>query len=294
MIPSELLKEIKYLELKAGFIANDVLAGEYLSAFKGQGMEFSEVREYMFGDDVQNIDWNITAKMNYPHVKIFQEERELTLMLIIDGSASQQFGSIAKAKQRVTAELAAILAFLAIRNNDKVGLLIFSDRIDSYIPPQKGRGHVWHIIQSILTPPKIVDGNTDLQLALEFLLTVSKRQQMCFLLSDFVDVDLTTKPLAIVARRHDLICVQVQDERERQLPVCGLLDLVDSESGQVVTVDTNNRRFHQQLQRRLANRQQQLEKICRKQRIDNFRIDTDRSVTRPLVNFLHRRSRYRR
>lgn len=294
MIPSELLKEIKYLELKAGFIANEVLAGEYLSAFKGQGMEFSEVREYMFGDDVQNIDWNITAKMNYPHVKIFQEERELTLMLMIDGSASQQFGSVAKVKQRVTAELAAILAFLAIRNNDKVGLLIFSDGIDHYIPPQKGRGHVWHIIQTILSPAKIRGRNTKLPLALEFLLTVSKRQQMCFLLSDFVDVDLTTKALAIVARRHDLICVQVQDQRERQLPACGLLDLVDSESGQVVTVDTSNRQFRQQLQQRIVGHQRQLEKIWRQQGIDNFQIDTASSITRPLVNFLHRRSRYRR
>lgn len=294
MIPNELLKEIKYLELKAGFIANEVLAGEYLSAFKGQGMEFSEVREYMFGDDVQNIDWNITAKMNYPHVKIFQEERELTLMLMIDGSASQQFGSIAKVKQRVTAELAAVLAFLAIRNNDKVGLLIFSKNIDHYIPPQKGRGHVWHIIQSILTPRQVVAGNTDLPQALEFLLTVSKRQQMCFLLSDFVDVDLTTKTLAIVARRHDFICVQVQDQRERQLPACGLLDLVDSESGQVVTVDTSNQRFRQRLHQQIVDRQRYLEKIWRKQRIDNFRIDTDSSVTRPLVNFLHRRSRHRR
>ena len=292
MIPAQLLQEIRRLELKASYIANDVLAGEYLSAFKGQGMEFDEIRAYTYGDDVRDIDWNVTARMHYPHVKVFREERELTLMLLIDVSASQQFGTEKKLKDERTAELAAVLAFLAIRNNDKVGLIVFSDRVERYIPPQKGRAHVWHIIQTILTPQQF-HPRTDLQVALEFLLKITKRKAMCFLLSDFI-CDEMPKSLVLAAKRHDLIAVQSQDQREWQLPACGLLDFIDNESGEVVTLDTSSRRLRQEFQRRYTDRQKRLEKFLHKNSVDFFNISTSNSVARPLMQFFHRRTTKRR
>ena len=291
MIPAQLLREIKHLELKAGFIANEILGGEYLSAFKGQGMEFDEIRTYVFGDDIRNIDWNVTARMNYPHIKIFREERELTLMLMIDVSASQWFGSGSKLKKECAAELAAVLAFLAIRNNDKVGLTVFSDRIEQYIPPEKGRGHVWHIIQSILTPQEF-NPRTDFKVALDFLLKVTKRKNMCFLLSDFI-IPKFPRSLAIAAKRHDLIAVQVRDMREEQLTPCGLLDFVDSESGQTITIDTSNKKIRAALQKINKDNQEKLKAVWQKNKIDTFSIDTRSSVARPLMHFFQRRVKKR-
>lgn len=292
MLTPQLLKEIKHIELKAGFIANEVLGGEYLSAFKGQGMEFDTLRAYQFGDDVRNIDWNVTARMNYPHVKIMREEREMTLMLLIDVSASQLFGSTAALKQETAAELAAVLAFLAIRNNDRVGLILFSDRIEQYIPAAKGRSHVWHIIKSILTP-KQFHPHTDLQQALAFLMKVTHKKHMCFLISDFI-VPTLPKILANTARRHDLIAVQVQDQHETQLPSCGLLDFIDSETNTHITIDTHNSQTRQALQQAQRQHRQQLQKILRKNNIDTFTITTTCSTARPLMTFLHQRTLIRK
>lgn len=292
MLTPQLLKEIKHIELKAGFIANEVLGGEYLSAFKGQGMEFDTLRAYQFGDDVRNIDWNVTARMNYPYVKIMREEREMTLILLIDVSASQHFGSTASSKQESAAELAAVLAFLAIRNNDRVGLILFSDRIEQYIPAAKGRSHVWHIIKSILTPKQFNSG-TDFNRALDFLMQVTHKKHMCFLISDFITPELP-KTLANVARRHDLIAVQVQDERESCLSASGLLDFIDSESGASITIDTSNPRTRAALQRAQQRRQLSLQKLLRKNNIDSFIITTASSTAQPLMTFLHQRPRHRR
>ena len=288
MLTPQLLKEIKHIELKAGFIANEVLGGEYLSAFKGQGMEFDTLRAYQFGDDMRNIDWNVTARMNYPHVKIMREEREMTLILLIDVSASQHFGSTAASKQESAAELAAVLAFLAIRNNDRVGLILFSDRIEQYIPAAKGRSHVWHIIKSILTPRQFNSG-TDFKQVLDFLMKVTHKKHMCFLISDFITPKLP-KILANVARRHDLIAVQVQDERETQLSASGLLDFIDSESGASITIDTSNPSTRAALQQAEQKRQHQLQKLLRKNRVDSFIITTASSTARPLMTFLHQRT----
>ena len=288
MIPKHLLQEIRHLELKASYIANDVLAGEYLSAFKGQGMEFDEIRPYTYGDDIRNIDWNVTARMHYPHIKIFREERELTLMLVIDISASQRFGSQAKLKSERTAELAAVLAFLATRNNDKVGLLLFSSDVQQYIPPKKGRAHIWQIIKTILAPQESHQG-TDINAALEYLLRVTKRKTMCFLISDFV-IATPPKSLALCAKRHDLIAVQVQDQREYSLPKCGLLDFVDSESSEIITVNTSDTKMRQAFTVYQQSRQDNLRKHFRRYGIDSFTINTHTSVSRPLVEFLHLRT----
>ena len=290
MLTPQLLKEIKHIELKAGFIANEVLGGEYLSAFKGQGMEFDTLRAYQFGDDVRNIDWNVTARMHYPYIKVMREEREMTLILLIDVSASQNFGSLASSKQETAAELAAVLAFLAIRNNDRVGLMLFSDRIEHYIPAAKGRSHVWHIIKSVLTPRQFNAG-TDLQQALDFLMKVTHKKHMCFLISDFLAP--LPKTLANVARRHDLIAVQVKDAREARLSASGLLDFIDSESGACVTLDTSNKRTQAALQQAEARRQGQWQQQLRKHRIDNFTISTASSTARPLMAFLQQRTLHR-
>ena len=291
MLTPQLLKEIKHIELRAGFIANEVLGGEYLSAFKGQGMEFDTLRTYQFGDDVRNIDWNVTARMNYPHVKVMREEREMTLMLLIDVSASQHFGSLAAFKQERAAELAAVLAFLAIRNNDRVGLILFSDRIEQYIPAAKGRSHVWNIIKSVLTP-KQFQPHTDFKQALDFLMKVTHKKHMCFLISDFITPALPAA-LAHVARRHDLIAVQVRDQRESQLPASGLLDFIDSESGVCITLDTSNPRTRAALLQADRQRQQQLQQLLQRNSIDSFTITTDSSTARPLMTFLRQRTHSR-
>lgn len=291
MLTPQLLKEIKHIELKAGFIANEVLGGEYLSAFKGQGMEFDTLRAYQFGDDVRNIDWNVTARMNYPYIKVMREEREMTLMLLIDVSASQHFGSTAASKQETAAELAAVLAFLATRNNDRVGLILFSDRIEQYIPAAKGRSHVWHIIKSILTPRQFNAG-TDIKQALDFLMKVTHKKHMCFLISDFIAQ--LPKALANVARRHDLIAVQVKDARETQLSASGLIDFIDSESGASITLDTSNKQTQAALQQAERQRQQQLQQQLHKNSIDSFIISTASSTARPLMTFLHQRTLLRK
>lgn len=230
MLRPEVLKKIKKIQLRAGHLASDALAGEYHSAFKGLGMEFDEVREYQPGDDVRNIDWNVTARTGVPHIKTFKEEREMTVILMVDCSSSLLFGTTGRMHSELAAEFAAIVAFIAIKNNDKVGLLIFSDHVESFIPPKKGRAHVWNIIRSVMTHEKKGTG-TNISGALEYLLKITKRRSMAFLISDFIDEGYASN-LKLTARRHDLICAHFQDSISLDRLPSGFVDLQDLESQQ--------------------------------------------------------------
>ena len=238
-LSQELFQKIKAIQIRTQRIVSEVFAGEYESAFKGQGMEFEEVREYQPGDDIRHIDWNVTARMSAPFVKVHREERELTVMLVVDVSSSGAFGSGTKLKNEVSAEVAALLAYTAIRSNDRVGLIIFSDRIEHYIPPKKGRAHVWRVIRDILSfrPQR---RSTDLAGALEYLTKVTRRRAVVFVISDFLDDDFADR-LRVVARRHDVTAISVGDRREAKLPRIGILELEDAETGETILVDTYDR-----------------------------------------------------
>ena len=239
MLPPELFQKIKAIQIRTQRTVNDVFAGEYESAFKGRGMEFEEVREYQPGDDIRHIDWNVTARMGSPFVKVHREERQLTVMLLVDVSSSGAFGSGLKQKNEVAAEVAALLAYTAIKSNDRVGLIIFSDRIEHYIPAKKGRAHVWRVIRDILTF-RVPHRRTDLGNALDYLSKVLPRRAVVFLISDFLDEGFHER-LRIAARRHDLTAISVSDQREMELPPIGLLELEDAETGRTLVVDTYDR-----------------------------------------------------
>ena len=241
MLTKELLKQVKQIEIRTRGLVNEVFSGEYHSVFKGRGMEFSEVREYQIGDDIRSIDWNVSARFGHPFVKIFEEERELTVMLIVDMSGSLVFGSIDKTKQQIAAELSAILAFSALKNNDKVGLILFTDRIEKFISPKKGKTHVLRIIREVLSfEPQ---GNkTDLRGALEYFNHTIKKKAIAFVISDFFDTGYD-KILRIVGKKHDLIGVVLSDAREKEISNLGLIKFRDAETGQTRYVDTNNKDF---------------------------------------------------
>jgi len=240
MLTKELLKQVRQIEIRTKGLVNQVFSGEYHSVFKGRGMEFSEVREYQFGDDIRNIDWNVTARFGHPFIKVFEEERELTVMLMVDISGSLMFGSVSKTKQRVAAELTAILAFSALKNNDKVGLILFTDKIEKFVPPRKGNKHVLRIIREVLSFQP--EGNaTDIGSALEYMNGAIKKRSIVFLLSDFMD-DGYEKILRIVGKKHDLIGVVLDDRRETEIPKMGLIKLTDAETNQERWVDTSNRK----------------------------------------------------
>src|SRR6056297_2958997 len=243
MIPKEVLKKVRLIELQTRQLVDDVFSGEYHSVFKGQGMEFAEVREYVFGDDVRNIDWNVTARNNRPYVKVYEEERELNVMLAVDASGSGQFGSNQKYKSEIAAEISALLAFSAIRNNDKVGLLIFTDKIEKFIPPQKGRSHVLRVIREILyfTPQS---KQTNINTGIEHLLNGLKRHSIVFLLSDFEDQGYF-QSLKILNKKHDAIAIHTVDEREKNIPDLGLVTFQDPETGEKITVNTSDKNSKQ-------------------------------------------------
>ena len=291
MLSPELIKQIRQIELKAGYLATDALAGEYTSAFKGTGIEFEKVREYIPGDEVRTIDWNVTARMNAPFVKVYQEERELTLMLAVDVSASQYFGTDGRFKNEVAAELGAVLAFLATKNNDKVGLVVFSDHVETYVPPKKGRGHVWQIIRTLLSHRSTGHG-TDLDGVCQFLSRSLKRKSMCFLISDFQDVG-TPKSLQVLARKHDLTCVQTFDQAEREMERCGLLNVVDAETGEELFIDTSDAAVRQQFLAESAGADQQLIRTWQRLGIDGFSLPSTGSLVDPLMRYLRKRERRR-
>jgi uncharacterized protein (DUF58 family) len=284
MISTELFKKIKTIQIRTNHLVNDVMAGEYASAFKGRGMEFEEVREYQIGDDVRNIDWNVTARMhNIPYVKEYREERELTVMLLVDVSSSGQFGSRNKLKNEVAAEVTSILAYTAIKSNDKVGLIVFSDKIEQYIPPKKGRAHIWRVIRSILSfKPEGI--RTDISAPLEFLTKVARRRTVSFLISDFIAGDFK-KPLQMAKKKHDIIAVSIVDPRELELPRIGFVELEDAETGEVILIDTYDTSitngFKLINQKQLAER----ERFFRSMKVDHILIRTDRSYIDPIMRF---------
>jgi uncharacterized protein (DUF58 family) len=289
VISRELVKKLKKIEIYTSRLANDQLAGSYHSVFKGRGMAFSEVRQYQPGDDVRFIDWNVSARMNDTYVKVFTEEREMTVMLLVDLSASERFGSVDKPKIETVAEVAALLAFSAIKNNDRVGLILFTDQIERFVPPKKGRSHVMRVVTEILNADPQSDG-TDLGVALDLLGGIGKRRTVAFLISDFI-AEQYEKPLRVVSAKHDLIPIQVVDPREDELPDVGLALVEDLESGELVEVDTSNldvrARYAREAQRQRANR----EHLFRRLQLDHCTISTDRDFVKPLTELFRLRQR---
>lgn len=287
MIPKEILKEVKHIEIKATRLVNDLFGGEYESVFKGRGMEFSEVREYVPGDDIRTIDWNVTARSQHPFVKKYIEERELTVFFIVDGSASLQFGSKSKLKSKVAAELAGLLAFSAIKNNDKVGLLIHTDHVEKFLPARKGRSNVLRVVREILYYQPQAK-KTNLKSALEHLSRILTRSAVVFVISDFLDTGFE-KALKILHQKHDLIAIQITDEREHKLPNCGWMELQDAESGEITLVNTANKRFRDDYQKTAQKKQDQLDFLFKLSGIDSIKIMAGQSYVHPLIKFFRMR-----
>lgn len=289
MISRELVKKLKKIEIHTSRLANDQLAGSYHSVFKGRGMAFSEVRQYQPGDDVRFIDWNVSARMNDTYVKVFTEEREMTVMLLVDLSASERFGSVAKPKIETVAEVAALLAFSAIKNNDRVGLILFTDRIERFVPPKKGRSHVMRVVTEILNAAPEGRG-TDLAVALDLLGGIGKRRTVAFLISDFIAGEYE-KPLKVVAAKHDLIPIQVVDPREDDLPDVGLALVEDLETGEIVEVDTSNLDVRAQYAREAQKQRASREHLFKRLQLDHVTVSTDRDYVRPLTELFRLRQR---
>ncbi|MBP3511992.1 MAG: DUF58 domain-containing protein [Prevotella sp.] len=284
----ELIAKVRKIEIKTRRLSSNIFAGQYHSAFKGRGMAFSEVREYQFGDDVRDIDWNVTARFNRPYVKVFEEERELTVMLVVDVSGSLDFGTQRQMKRDMVAEIAATLAFSAIQNNDKIGVIFFSDKIEKYIPPKKGRKHILYIIHEMLDF-KPESRKTDLGKALEFLSGVMKRQCTAFILSDFYVKDDFLQPLSICSRKNDVVAIQVYDRRAKELPDVGLIKIRDAETGMEQYVDTGSKRVRQAHHRYWMNRQERLNDIFNKSNVDNISIATDDDYVKSLLMLFKQR-----
>ena len=293
MTPEELIKKVRKIEIRTKALSHQIFAGEYHSAFKGRGMAFSEVREYQYGDDVRNMDWNVTARLHSPYVKVFEEERELTVVLLVDVSRSGLFGTQVRTKRELLAEIAAVLSFSAILNNDKVGALFFSDKVEKFIPPAKGRSHLLHIIREMLELEPSSDG-TDIGAALEFLTGAIKKKCTAFLLSDMLDADAAGRPryedaLKVAAGRHDLSVIKVCDPRERSLAPVGLVNVKDSETGRSAWVNTSSaatRRAYSQWFSTLASAEQQL---FNRYKVESVEISTDSDYVRALMSFFAKR-----
>ncbi len=292
MIPRDILKKIRQIELRTNRLVTESLAGQYHSVFKGQGMNFDEVREYQPGDDVRAIDWNVTARMNHPFVKKFVEERELTVVLIVDLSGSGLFGSVSQSKRELAAEIASVLAFSAIRNNDKVGCILFTDVIEQYIPPRKGRRHVLRVIREVLFHEPRRRG-TDLTGALDFLSRVTPHRAIAVVLSDFLG-QASLAALRQANRRHDVVAVQIADRYERELPDLGLLVLKDAETGEVVEVNTGDERKRRAFAERQVRGQAELLRLLRAARIDSIQLRTDEPYSAALGRFFETREKRRR
>jgi uncharacterized protein (DUF58 family) len=292
MIPREILKKVRRIEISTRGLVNEVLSGEYHSVFKGRGMNFAEVREYQYGDDIRSIDWNVTARTGAPFVKGFEEERELTVMLVVDVSASGDFGTRERMKGEVAVEICALLAFSAIKNNDKVGLIIFSDQVEKFVPPRKGKRHVLRVLRELLYHRPEGRG-TNIRAALDYLNHVQRKKAVTFLVSDFRDSGFE-KALAVAGRRHDLIAVRVGDLRERELPSLGLLELEDPETGERVVVNTSDARFRAAFTERSLASRGELDRTLRRGKVDVIDIETGEPYVRPLMRFFKDRMRRRR
>ncbi len=290
MDTSEILKKVRQIEIKTKGLSNNIFAGEYHSAFKGRGMAFSEVREYQYGDDVRDIEWNVSARFNKPYIKVFEEERELTVMLLVDVSESLNFGTIGQLKRDIVTEIAATLAFSAIQNNDKIGVIFFSDRIEKFIPPKKGRKHILYIIRELIDfHPE--SKRTSIAEALEYLDRVIKRRCTAFVLSDFLDRKDFTTPLTIANRKHDVVAIQVYDRRVAELPDVGLMRVFDAESLHEQYVDTSSRRVRQAHSQWWKDQSQRLEKTFTKCDVDSVSVRTDQDYVTSLKTLFARRSR---
>ncbi|KPJ99262.1 MAG: hypothetical protein AMJ60_05600 [Desulfobacterales bacterium SG8_35] len=291
MIPKELIKKIRYIQIYTSKAVNDVLAGEYHSVFKGQGMEFDEVRAYHPGDDIRTIDWNVTARTGHPYVKRYVEEREITVFFLVDLSASGAFGSREKLKNEIAAEFCALLAFSAIRNNDKVGLIVFTDTIELFIPPAKGTSHVLRLIRELLyfdASKKQQGTGTDIALALDYLGRVLHKRGVVFLVSDFLDQDFE-KSLGVLARRHDLVAVTVTDPCEYALPDVGLLEILDAETGETVLVDSGSREVRNRYEQLAREKNEKLSSLFKSTGVDHIQLFTDRDYVLDLVKFFRKR-----
>ena len=290
---TELLKKVRKIEIRTKALSHQIFAGEYHSAFKGRGMAFSEVREYQWGDDVRSMDWNVTARLRAPYVKIYEEERELTVVLLVDVSRSGLFGTAAETKRERLAEIAAVLSFSAILNNDKVGALFFSDRVEKFIPPGKGRSHLLHIIREMLELQPVSDG-TDIGAALKFLTNAIKKKCTAFLLSDMIDVDAEGNPryeeaLKVAVNRHDLSVIQVHDPRERSLPPVGLVHIKDSETGGGAWIDTDSRKVRAAYERWFSDLSVRQDALFNRYQIDHVDIATDDDYVKGLMALFNRR-----
>lgn len=289
METTDLLKKVRQIEIKTRGLSNNIFAGQYHSAFKGRGMAFSEVREYQFGDDIRDIDWNVTARFNKPFVKVFEEERELTVMLLVDVSGSLEFGTIKQMKKDMVTEIAATLAFSAIQNNDKIGVIFFSDRIEKFIPPQKGRKHILYIIRELIDF-KAESRRTNIRLGLEYLTNVMKRRCTAFILSDFIYQESFKNALTIANRKHDVVAIQVYDKRVEELPAVGLMKIKDAETGAEQWIDTSSgtlRRMHHEW---WMKRQSELHDVFSKSNVDNVSVRTDQDYVKALMNLFAKRN----
>ena len=283
----ELFKRVRKIEIKARGLSQQMFSGEYHSAFRGRGMAFSEVREYQYGDDVRNIDWNVTARLNHPYVKIFEEERELTVMLLIDVSGSNDFGTHTSLKKDMIAELAAVLAFSAIQNNDKVGVIFFSNKIEKFIPPKKGSTHILRIIREIITfEPE--NTYTDIAQALKYFTNVTKKRSTTFIISDFYDRNFD-EPLKIAAKKHDIVALRIADRNEQTLPQMGLVNFFDQESQKRICIDTSDESVRNAFAKAYAEHEAQLQNIFTKYGIDNTPILTDDDYVKPLMKLFKMR-----
>jgi len=291
MSTSALLKKVRKIEIKTKGLSNHIFAGEYHTAFKGKGMAFSEVREYQPGDDVRSIDWNVTARYNAPFVKVFEEEREMTVMLMIDVSASGNFGTQEQFKRELATELAAILAFSAINNNDKVGVIFFTDKVEQFIPPKKGKSHILRIIREVLAFEPAGKG-TDIASALEYFSAVIKKRSICFILSDFMSKEFDM-PLKIASKKHDLVALRIHDTREDTLPNVGLVPMQDAETEQMLYVDTSSKKVRDNFAKNRANATEKLRKLFPASGVDLIDITTGTDYVKPLINFFKTRGKRR-
>lgn len=289
MIPKEVIENVRRIEIKTRSIVNDILSGEYHSVFKGQGMEFSEVRTYSQGDDIRTIDWNVTARTGEPHVKKYIEERELTVMLVVDASASGNFGSVRQMKAEMAVELCALLAFSAIKNNDRVGLIIFTSEVEKYIPPKKGKNHVLRVIRELLYFQPQKQG-TNIAGAVDFLNQVQRKKAVVFLVSDFFAQDFESI-FRVAARRYDMIPISISDPRENDLPPVGLIELRDAETNDTLLVDSSNKAFRERFTAENQKRRAQLQSLFGSMGVDQIEISTAGDYVEPLVRFFKKRER---
>lgn len=288
METTDLLKKVRKIEIKTKGLSNQIFSGHYHSAFKGRGMAFTEVRGYQYGDDIRSIDWNVTARFNHPYVKVFEEERELTVMLLIDVSGSNEFGAVGVLKEEMITEIAGVLAFSAINNNDKVGVIFFSDRIEKFIPPKKGSSHILRIIRELINF-KPENKGTDIGLALKYLRNVIKKRSIAFLISDFNNRGFEDA-LSIVSKKHDLVCIRVFDQREQELPPMGIMKFRDAETGKTYWIDTSSNGVQEKVKQWNKEQERFLKTTFTKAGVDLVSIPTNRDYVPPLMNLFRKRS----